>query len=143
MQTVRKSVIVPHACRAMFDLVERCERYPEFLPWCRGAEVVERTDKVTVARLDIDYRGLRTHITTRNLKAAPRRITLELLEGPFRSLQGEWKFTALGDEGCRVALSLDYDLQSGTLDRLLAPVFGHIAETMVERFVERAGEGAE
>jgi ribosome-associated toxin RatA of RatAB toxin-antitoxin module len=142
MQTVRKSVIVPHACRAMYDLVERCERYPEFLPWCSGAEVLERTTKETVARLDIDYRGLKTHITTRNRKTVPRRITLELVDGPFQSLQGDWKFAALGESGCRVELTLEYDLKSGALDRLLAPVFGHIAETMVERFVERAAQDA-
>jgi ribosome-associated toxin RatA of RatAB toxin-antitoxin module len=142
MQTVRKSVIVPHPARAMYELVERCERYPEFLPWCSGAEVLERSDKLTVARLDVDYRGLSTHITTRNRKAAPRRITLELLEGPFQSFRGEWKFTALGEAGCRVELALEYDFKSGTLDLLLAPVFGHIAETMVERFVERAAKSA-
>ena len=142
MQTVRKSVIVPHSCQAMYDLVDGCERSPDFLPWCSGAEVVERTAKETVARLDIDYRGLKTHITTRNRKTAPKRITLEMVEGPFSSFHGEWKFAALGEAGCRVELALEYDLKSGALDRLLAPVFGYIAETMVERFVERAGESA-
>jgi ribosome-associated toxin RatA of RatAB toxin-antitoxin module len=142
MQTVRKSVIVPHAARAMYDLVERCERYPEFLPWCRGAHILERTDKVTVARLDVDYRGLTTHITTRNRKSAPRRITLELVDGPFQSFHGEWKFASLGEDGCRVELALEYDFKSGVLDLVLAPVFGHIAETMVESFVDRANETA-
>jgi ribosome-associated toxin RatA of RatAB toxin-antitoxin module len=138
MTTIRKSVIVPHACRAMFDLVERCERYPEFLPWCSGAEVFERTDKITRARLDIDYHGLKSHISTVNRKHAPRRIGLEFVDGPFDSFKGEWTFAALGKQGCRVELAVDYDFRNVAIETLLGPVFGHILGTLVERFVERA-----
>lgn len=139
MATVRKSVIVPHSCEAMFDLVDDFERYPEFLPWCRRAEVLQRDDGMDLARLHIDYHGLRTHIATRNAKDRPRRMTLELVEGPFTRFGGEWTFHALGESGCKVQLALDYTL-GGTLQGLLAPVFGHIAETLVERFVQRADE---
>ena len=137
MATVRKSVIVPHSCAEMFDLVDGFERYPEFLPWCRAAEVLERSDELDVARLHVDYRGLRTQIVTRNAKDRPRRMTLELVEGPFTRFGGEWTFAALGDDGCRVQLALDYTL-GAPLQGLLAPVFGYIAETLVERFVQRA-----
>lgn len=139
MATVRKSVIVPHSCEAMFDLVDDFERYPEFLPWCRAAEVLERSDEMDVARLRIDYRGLRTEIATRNAKQRPHRMTLELVEGPFTSFGGEWSFHALGRAGCRVELALDYTMGS-TLQGVLAPVFGHIAQTLVESFVQRAAD---
>ncbi|HUP29979.1 MAG TPA: type II toxin-antitoxin system RatA family toxin [Usitatibacter sp.] len=138
MTTVRKSVIVPHSCEAMFDLVEHCERYPEFLPWCSAAEVFERTANITRARLDIDYHGLKSHISTVNRKEPPSEIGLTLVDGPFERFSGEWRFTPLGKQGCRVELSADYAMLSGALDSLLGPVFGHILETLVERFVERA-----
>jgi len=140
MHTVRKSVIVPHSCEALFDLVDRCERYPEFLPWCSGAEVFERTAKVTRARLDIDYHGLKSHIATVNRKDRPRRIGLALDDGPFDHFTGEWHFTPLGKEGCRVELVAEYAFGNVALETLLGPVFGHILETLVERFVERAAE---
>ena len=139
MATVRKSVIVAHSCDAMFDLVDDFERYPEFLPWCRKAEVLERGEQHDLARLHVDYRGLRTRIATRNRKQRPRRIHLELVEGPFSSFAGEWTFEPLGEDGCKAQLSLDYALGSG-FEGLAGRVFGHIAETMVERFVQRADE---
>jgi ribosome-associated toxin RatA of RatAB toxin-antitoxin module len=142
MPTVRKSVIVPHSCEAMFELVERCELYPEFLPWCSGAQVHERTPAITRASLDIDYHGLTSRISTLNRKDAPRRIGLEFVDGPFERFRGEWTFAALGEEGCRVALAVDYAFDNVALETLLGPVFGHILETMVERFVERAAERA-
>src|SRR5258708_5616180 len=102
MPNVRKSVIVTRACSTMFDLVEDIERYPDFLPWCSGAEVLERTAKATRARLDIDYHGLKMQFTTLNRKERPKRMTMELAEGPFERLAGEWRFVPLGEHGCRV-----------------------------------------
>jgi ribosome-associated toxin RatA of RatAB toxin-antitoxin module len=138
MRTVLKSVLVSHSARTMFDLVDDCERYPEFLPWCAATEVFERTSEITRARLDIDYHGLTSHISTLNTKQAPGRMDLEFVEGPFDRFKGHWRFVALGEAGCRVEFSVDYAFSSGAMDKLLEPVFGHIVETLVERFVMRA-----
>lgn len=124
----------------MFDLVEDIESYPRFLPWCSGTRVLERTDEVTRARIDIDYRGLRTHFSTVNRKQAPRRMDMALEEGPFDEFSGRWSFTPLGDEGCRVEFELEYAFSSAAMSAVLAPVFGHIAGTLVDRFVARAEE---
>src|SRR5688572_24491439 len=135
MQTVRKSVIVARPATALFALVEACERYPEFLPWCSGAEVHERTRELTRATLQIDYHGLRSRITTLNRKSPPEAIDLEFVEGPFDQFRGHWRFTPLGDDGCRVDFALDYGFSSGAMEALLGPMFGHVIETLVDRFV--------
>jgi ribosome-associated toxin RatA of RatAB toxin-antitoxin module len=122
----------------MFALVDDVERYPQFLPWCSAARVLERTRELTRARLDIDYHGLRTHFTTVNRKHPPRAMDLGLEEGPFERLEGRWTFTPLGSEGSRVELTVDYELESRGFDRVVAPVLGHILETLVDRFVARA-----
>jgi ribosome-associated toxin RatA of RatAB toxin-antitoxin module len=138
MQTVQKSVIVARPAHAMYALVDDCERYPEFLPWCAGAVVSERTTETSLATLEIDYHGLRSRISTRNRNEPPDFIHLEFVEGPFEHFKGHWHFVPLGDEGCRVEFSLDYSFASRTMEAVLGPVFGHIIETLVDRFVERA-----
>ena len=138
MPTVRKSVIVPRPAATMFALVDDVESYPQFLPWCASASVSERTEKVTLARLDIDYHGLTSHIETRNVKHPPERMDLGFVEGPFERFKGRWLFARLGDDGCRVEFSLDYAFSSAAFEGVLGPVFGHIIETLVDRFVERA-----
>ena len=138
MTTVSRSVIVPHPAERMFELVDDVESYPDFLPWCSGSKVLERTGEVTRARLEIDYHGLKSHFTTVNRKHAARSMDLQLVEGPFERLQGRWTFTPLGEEGSRVELEVDYELSSRSMDRLLAPVFGHIMESLVDSFVARA-----
>ena len=140
MPTARKSALVPQSCATLFELVDDVERYPEFLPWCASAEVLERDARTTRARIDVDYHGLKSHVTTRNAKEAPHRMTLELEEGPFERFSGEWTFRSLGERGCRVEFALEYEAERGAVAVLLEGVFGYIASTIVDRFVERAAE---
>jgi len=140
MPTVRKSVRVAHPAGAMFELVDAVERYPEFLPWCGSTQLIERTAEMTSGRVDIDYHGLKSSITTRNRKEPPEWMHLEFVEGPFEKFHGHWRFVALGDVGCRVEFALDYGFESRAVEALVGPVLGHIMETLVDRFVARADE---
>lgn len=138
MAVVEKSVLIERTPIQMFDLVDQVELYPQFLPWCGGTEVLERTDGRTVATLRVDFRGLKTHFTTENDKQKPTLMTLKLKDGPFRLLEGSWRFIPLGDAACKIEFKLNYEFSSRLLDKALAPVFNHIANTFVESFVKRA-----
>jgi ribosome-associated toxin RatA of RatAB toxin-antitoxin module len=138
MASVQKSVLVPYRAEEMFELVERVEDYPRFLPWCAGATTLERSASETVARLDILYHGVRAHFTTVNRSERPERIVIALRSGPFRDLDGTWRFTPLGAEGSKVELALRYEFATAMLERLIGPVFGRIAHTLVDAFVQRA-----
>jgi ribosome-associated toxin RatA of RatAB toxin-antitoxin module len=138
MVIVERQALVPHGAARMYALVEDIAAYPRFLPWCRGAEVAFRDAAHTVATLHVDYRGVRQQFTTANRKYPTERIELALVRGPFRSLQGEWRFTALAADACRVELTLAYQLASPLLERALGPVFDHIANTLVDAFARRA-----
>ena len=137
MQSVSRSVLVAHSASEMFDLVERVELYPQFLPWCAGAKVLETRPDGKTARIDIDYRGLRVHFTTDNVHRANESIAIALRDGPFRQLQGEWRFAALAPDSCKVSLALAYEIMT-PLDLLVGAVFGRITNTLIDSFVRRA-----
>jgi ribosome-associated toxin RatA of RatAB toxin-antitoxin module len=138
MVIVERQALVPYGAATMYALVEDVESYPRFLPWCSGVEVAFRDALRTVATLHVTYRGVRQQFTTANRNRPGERIELVLVRGPFRSLEGEWRFNALAEGACRVELALAYELASPVLDRVLGPVFDHIANTLVDAFVRRA-----
>ena len=106
---IRRSALVNYTPAQMFDLVNDVEAYPKRFAWCAGAQVLEREGDMLVARLDLRYAGLKQSFTTRNTTEAPRRLHMQLVEGPFRSLDGLWEFIPLGDQGCKIAFALDFD----------------------------------
>lgn len=138
MPAVSRKVIVELPAEAMFALVDGVEAYPEFLPWCNGVEVFGRTPVETHARIDIDFHGLKSHVATRNRNEPPEWIHLALADGPFERLAGHWHIRALGPEGSSVEFHLEYAFASRAMEKVLGPVFGHVVQTLVERFVERA-----
>jgi ribosome-associated toxin RatA of RatAB toxin-antitoxin module len=138
MARVKKSVLVPYSAAAMFDLVDRVELYPQFLPWCAGTRVLEQHPGGKTARIDIDYHHLKAHFTTDNANHPPESIVITLKDGPFRRLHGEWRFAALGPDACRVELELTWEFASDLVGRAVGPMFSHIAGTFIDAFVRRA-----
>jgi len=138
VQRVKRSVLVPHAAAQMFALVDDVERYPEFLPWCAGATVLGHRGDGKTARIDIDYHGVRAHFTTDNANVPAERIVITLNDGPFRQLQGEWRFRTLAEDACKVEFELAYEFSTGLIEAIVGPVFNHIASTFIDAFVHRA-----
>jgi ribosome-associated toxin RatA of RatAB toxin-antitoxin module len=135
---VNQSLIVEFTPAQMFTLVDAVEDYPRFLPWCSGATLIHRDPARTRATLSINYHGIRRNFTTENLKREPGEMRIQLVEGPFSRLDGSWHFTPLADHACKIQFKLHYEFAGRILDKLISPVFHHIASTLVEAFVKRA-----
>jgi ribosome-associated toxin RatA of RatAB toxin-antitoxin module len=135
---IRRSAIVNHTATQMYELVNDVEAYPTRFQWCSAARVFERTDDALTAHLEVRVGGMTQAFSTRNTLEPPRRIAMQLVEGPFQSLAGIWTFAALGDSGCKIALALDFEYSG----RLMAPVmrigFQKVADRMVDDFCREA-----
>lgn len=131
-------MLVPYSAAEMFELVDRIELYPQFLPWCDGTRALAARANGKTVRVDINYHGVRAHFTTDNVNRAGESIVVTLRDGPFRHLHGEWRFRALAPDACKVEFELAYEFSTHLLERVVGPVFNHIASTFVDAFVRRA-----
>lgn len=140
MAMVEKTVLIEHSAQEMFDLVDRCEDYPQFLPWCSRTELKFRDERKTVATLHINYHAVKSHFTTENDKKVPEWMTIRLVDGPFRRLEGSWHFKPLAENACKIEFKLHYEFSSKLFEKVIGPVFNHIANTFVDAFVRRAAQ---
>lgn len=138
MAIVEKSVLVPHSAEQMFNLVDRVEEYPDFLPWCGGASVTNQEGTTVHATVHIDYHHIRQHFTTENQRTPPTKIEMTLQDGPFRHLDGSWTFIPLGETACKIEFKLHYEFSSKLLEKIVGPVFHYIANSFVDAFIHRA-----
>src|SRR5260363_277271 len=138
MADVYRTALVPHTTEQMFDLVNDVAEYPDFLPWCGGVEIFRQDECHLEARVNIHFKGIRQHFTTRNTLQRPTRIEMVFLDGPFRKFTGYWHLTPLRENACKIEFALHYEFASRLLEVLIGPVFHHIADTFVEAFVRRA-----
>ena len=141
MKTVNKSVLIWYRPEEMFNLVTDVAKYPEFLPWCDSAKVLEEDAQGMTAEVGMSLGGFRKSFVTRNTHELNHRVNMHLVKGPFSKLEGDWYFHPVGDgsqRACKVELLLNYGFDSATLARLVGPVFDRIAGSMVDAFIKRA-----
>ena len=122
----------------MYQLVQDVIAYPEFLSWCTGAEVLEQTSGVQIARLDVSIGGIRQSFTTHNRLTPDHELSLALVDGPFKRLTGSWRFAPLGTVGSKVTLALQFEFSNSLLSTAFRSGFARIADKLVYDFSARA-----
>lgn len=140
MRTVNKSALVPYPAVDMFTLVNDVERYPEFLPWCRSARILSKESSGMRASLELARGGFHKTFTTENRLEPGKAITITLVDGPFRHLEGRWQFRDLDHEGSKVSLDMEFEFAGRLLDLMAGPVFHEICNSLVDAFIRRAAD---
>lgn len=141
MSKIERSALVHYTPTEMYALVNDVAAYPEFLPWCRSAEVLESSETEMMASIEIAKGMLNRSFTTHNQLEAPHRITLTLVDGPFKRLQGYWQFDALKTESAsKVSLQLEFEFESTMMSFAAGPIFTQIGNSLVDAFCKRAVE---
>jgi ribosome-associated toxin RatA of RatAB toxin-antitoxin module len=138
MADVYRTVLIGQSADRMYRLVTDVARYPEFLPWCGSVDIFEQTETVLDAKINIHFKGIKQYFHTRNVNHRPETIDMVFVDGPFKHFSGHWNFIPLKEGACKVDFKLNWEFKSVILDKIIGPVFGHIASTFVDCFVKRA-----
>jgi len=135
---IQRSALLPYPAQALYDLVNDVARYPEFLPWCSAAEVLEISPEYMRASVGVAKGGLSQHFVTRNTLVPGQSIEMNLEEGPFTQLHGVWVFKSLTEKACKISLDMSFDYAGPIVRATLGPLFNQAANTLVDAFCQRA-----
>ena len=138
MTVIKRSAEVPFTPAQMYTLVNEVEKYPEFLPWCESSTVHSRGEDEVRATLCLAKGKLRKSFTTHNRMQTDKMVEVKLVSGPFKHLEGFWRFEALPNNRCRVSLDLEFEFVNRLLSIAIGPLFNQVANTLVDNFVKRA-----
>ncbi len=138
MREVKRSALVSQPPGRVFALINDIESYPEFLPWCTHARVLSRSPTQILATIGVRQGPLTGEFTTRNTLSSERRVDMQLVSGPFRTLEGQWQLTPIEDAGCRVDLDMRFEFKHRLSGLLFESLFAQTVGSLVEAFVQRA-----
>lgn len=138
MQVIERSAIVTYTSAQMYALVNDVARYPEFLPWCSASRVEEQSPTRRLASVTVSRGLFRSAFTTLNVLKPDAQIQMQLVDGPFRSLNGEWRFDAIGEHGSKVSFRVDFEFENRIAALALSAAFEAVCSSIVDAFVKRA-----
>ena len=137
---VDRQALVQHSSEQMFKLVDDIESYPNYLSSCNGATILRREQNMVEAELCLSKSGIEQRFSTRNINSPFERIEMQLLNGPFKSLHGQWTFTEIADAGCRVSFHLEFEMQRSLLSKMIASVVVEASNKLVDVICQRADQ---
>jgi ribosome-associated toxin RatA of RatAB toxin-antitoxin module len=138
MPDVKKTAVLPYSASQMFNLVNAIEDYPQFIPYCKSAQILSLNEDEIKATVDFARGSLQKSFTTVNRLQKDKMIEIRLLEGPFRHLQGFWLFEQQPNDSCQITLDLDFEFKNRLLGFAFEPLFLTVANKLVEAFSQRA-----
>ena len=138
MSSFNKQVTVPYTAEQMYDLVNDINAYPKFIPLCISSEVHEELDQQLRATIKIAKGKIGFGFTTLNTMEKGRSITMNLENGPFKTLNGVWRFNPSGTNECIISLDFDFDFSNKLLGVALGGLFKQLCDSMVESFRKQA-----
>jgi len=137
---IRRSALVPFGADKMFSLVNDIASYPKFLPWCKSTQIHSEQETEMRASIEMAKAGLHKSFTTKNRLQKNKTIEMQLVKGPFKHLQGYWKFERLDNDACKISLDIEFEFSNKILSMTIGPIFTQICNTLLESFVKRAQE---
>ncbi len=140
MRKVSRSALVPYTAEQMYALVEDVLEYPKFLPWCTNATLHSKDAESIEASLELQKSGIRKTFRTRNSLQPFVAMGIALVGGPFKHLDGGWRFDQLGGDGSKVSLQLEFEFESRMMDALLGHYFEETCNSLIDSFTRRAHE---
>lgn len=138
MREIRHSAIIARPPARVFEIINDVEHYPQFLPWCTHAQVLSRSEREIVATIGVRQGPLHGEFTTRNELEPDRRIVMRLVRGPFRTLEGEWTLSPIGENGCRAELRMRFAFRNPLSALLFEQKFAETMVSLVDAFVARS-----
>jgi coenzyme Q-binding protein COQ10 len=141
MHSFRETRIMPYRAELIRDIILDIEKYPEFLPWCKSAKIIEpKNEDFLTAELVIEFSGFVENYVSKvvtNCEKDSYTIKVVAISGPFKHLNNIWQIKQL-DNGTKVDFSIDFAFKSRILGIIVGMVFSVATEKMIGAFESRA-----
>ena len=138
MPQISRQALMPYSAQQMYDIVNAVDRYADFLPWCARSQILRQTESSMEASVLMRKGKLNHSFTTRNQLTPGENINMQLVDGPFKQLTGDWHFTQMNERSSKIELNLKFEFSNRLVGLLIGPVFTQIANTLVDAFCQRA-----
>ncbi|MDI2111857.1 type II toxin-antitoxin system RatA family toxin [Commensalibacter nepenthis] len=138
MPTHAEKRLITYSPEQMFDLVAAVDLYPEFLPWCTGAQIRFKDKELLLADLKVGFGPFKEVFGSRvDLFRKENKIVVTYDRGPLKYLSNQWLFLP-ASQGCMIDFFVDFEFKSKIMQKAMGLVFNEAVQKMVTAFVKRA-----
>jgi ribosome-associated toxin RatA of RatAB toxin-antitoxin module len=148
--TYTNSLLVPYSAEQVYAVVDDVGNYHRFLPNCAASGVTSRSPEQgaqygserVMGYMDLAFLGMPYRLNSDNVHTPSSRIQLQMSNGPFKTLTGQWDIQALGAVGCKVSYAMQWQYSSPLLAITIGQRFEGIAKQLLDAFMAETARRA-
>jgi coenzyme Q-binding protein COQ10 len=139
MHKYNAKTVLPFNSSQLYAIIIDVETYPDFLPWCTSAKILNKIDDNNFdAELTVGYKVIDEKYTSRIKAKSGKKINSKAISGPFKVLESIWTFKDIKNETCEVEFLIEYEFKSFFLDKIMGSIFKKATIKMLDAFEKRA-----
>ena len=126
--------------KQMFDLISDVAKYPEFLPWCKAANIYNKSDNTFYSDMEIGFKLINEKFTSKVTLVEEYKVFSEAISGPFKKMNNIWEIISISGNECEINLTIEFEFKSFILQNIIGKLFEKASKKMITAFEERAND---
>ena len=118
----------------LFNTLNDINKYPYFFEGCSSGKKTNISKNTYDGILNIKFMDNIIELKTKNKVLDNKLIYFDLVDGPFRRLNGSWSLTEINENVTSVKFNIDYELKNFFIDKASKLISKTIIENLVHDF---------
>jgi len=142
MRESKQEIESNHNAVDLFRIVLDIEKYPLYIPWCSGIEILSKKNNEIKANMFVDYKFFPSQKFTSNVIFDLEKMSIKTnyVEGPLKDLITKWEFKNLKKNKSKILFNVKFEFKNFFHQKIAELFFPLVESKMIKSFIERANQ---
>ena len=134
MGAFKRSFLIRKPVDQVFKTLSDVNEYKTFIPYCIDSKIIEEQSDYSLVTLNIEFFGIQTSFTTKNVIKKNESIEMDLIEGPFEKFKSSWKLQEVDQQTTNLSFVMNYQMRNKILEMAFKNNLKSVSEAIVKAF---------
>ena len=137
MSTFKRSFLIHKPVNDVFKTLSDVEEYETFIPYCIESKIIEEQSDYSLVTLNLEFFGIETSFTTKNVVKKNKSIEMNLIEGPFQEFKSSWRLEEVNQNTTNLSFEMNYKMTNKILEMAFKKNLKIASDSIVRAFKSR------
>tara|TARA_B100001250_G_scaffold320895_1_gene283842 strand:- start:1465 stop:1884 length:420 start_codon:yes stop_codon:yes gene_type:complete len=133
----KRLFIIKKPVQEVFKVLSDVEQYHTFIPYCIESKITEEQNDYSLVTLNIEFFGIQTSFTTKNVVKNNKSIEMDLIEGPFEKFKSSWRLEEVDHQTTSLSFEMNYQMRNKILEMAFKKNLKTVSESIIKAFKSR------
>jgi len=130
----KSSFVIHKPVNQVFKILSDVEDYKTFIPYCVESKIIQEHRNYSLVSLNLEFIGIQTSLTTKNVVENNKSIEMDLIDGPFEEFKSSWKIQEIDEHTTNLNFEMSYKIKNKLLEIAFKKNLKPASESIIRAF---------